>query len=87
MRWRRVRLPAGLIEAAEEGPRPFAAVSPVMTTLAPRRGETPVTVTDRVRAELYDEKGSVKGSFTQLRYNTQNGRIEETQGFRTTVRK
>jgi hypothetical protein len=42
---------------------------------------------DRVRAELYDDKGTVKGSFAQLRYNTQTGRIEETLGFRTTVRK
>jgi hypothetical protein len=42
---------------------------------------------DRVHAELYDDKGTVKGSFTELRYNTQTGQIEQTLGFRTTVRK
>jgi hypothetical protein len=42
---------------------------------------------DRVRAQLYDEKGTVKGSFVELHYNTQNGEVEQTYGFRTTVRK
>ena len=43
--------------------------------------------TERVRAELYDDKGTVKGSFDELHYNTQTGRIDQTIGFRTTVRK
>jgi hypothetical protein len=42
---------------------------------------------DRVRAQLYDEKGVISGSFTQLRYNTQTGKIEETVGLRATFRK
>jgi hypothetical protein len=42
---------------------------------------------DRVRAQLYDEKGSVDGSFMQLRYDTQTGRIIDTTDFRGTVRR
>ncbi|HEX3358794.1 MAG TPA: hypothetical protein VHS31_17590, partial [Tepidisphaeraceae bacterium] len=42
---------------------------------------------DRVRAQLYDDKGSVDGSFMQLRYDTQTGRIIDTTDFRGTVRR
>jgi hypothetical protein len=43
--------------------------------------------TDRVRAQLYDEKGTVAGEFEELYYNTQTGRIDHTVNFRSTVRK
>ena len=43
--------------------------------------------TDRVRAELYDDKGSVKGTFTEIHYNSQTGRIDEVPDFRATMRK
>jgi len=43
--------------------------------------------TDRMRAQMYDEKGTVQGSFEELYYNTQTGRIDHTVNFRSTVRK